>query len=140
MNQDRKAMIDRDHELSVTKQSYGRQSNRRTGVHPGAGAVTLFGECLGSFAADGRIAEGLVRRAVRRAERAAEAGAQPTGLHGDIARIQDSADEQMELAARSRRMFVSNSAKTPSISRKHFPAALLVSTGCSVAFRATPRC
>ena len=29
----------------------------------------------------------------------------------------------------------SNSAKTPSISRKHFPAAVLVSIGCSVALR-----
>src|SRR5271169_3781506 len=39
---------------------------------------------------------------------------------------------------RSRRRFVSNSANTPSISRKHLPAAVLVSIGCSVAFNEAP--
>jgi hypothetical protein len=39
---------------------------------------------------------------------------------------------------RSRRRFVSNSAKTPSMSRKHFPTAVLVSIGCPVAFSAAP--
>jgi hypothetical protein len=33
---------------------------------------------------------------------------------------------------------VSNSANTPSISRKHLPAAVLVSIGCSMAFSAAP--
>jgi hypothetical protein len=42
-------------------------------------------------------------------------------------------------AGRSRRRLVSNSAKTPSISRKHLPAAVLVSIGCSVAFNDAPR-
>src|SRR3954470_23548258 len=36
---------------------------------------------------------------------------------------------------RSFRRFVSNSANTPSMSRNALPAAVLVSTGCSVAFR-----
>jgi hypothetical protein len=40
---------------------------------------------------------------------------------------------------RSRRRFVSNSANTPSMSRKHLPAAVLVSIGCSVAFNEAPR-
>jgi hypothetical protein len=40
---------------------------------------------------------------------------------------------------RSLRRFVSNFANTPSISRKHLPAASEVSIGCSVAFKATPR-
>src|SRR6266478_2010649 len=39
---------------------------------------------------------------------------------------------------RSRRKLVSNSANTPSISRKHLPAAVPVSIGCSVAFSAAP--
>jgi hypothetical protein len=34
---------------------------------------------------------------------------------------------------------VSNSANTPSMSRKHLPAAVLVSIGCSVAFNEAPR-
>jgi hypothetical protein len=40
---------------------------------------------------------------------------------------------------RSRRRLVSNSAKTPSMSRKALPAAVLVSIGCSVTFSVTPR-
>jgi hypothetical protein len=35
---------------------------------------------------------------------------------------------------RSRRRLVSNSANTPSMSRRHLPAAVLVSIGCSVAW------
>ena len=38
----------------------------------------------------------------------------------------------------SRRRFVSNSANTPSISRKHLPAALLVSMGWSEALSEAP--
>jgi hypothetical protein len=39
---------------------------------------------------------------------------------------------------RSRRRFVSNSANTPRMSRKHLLAAVLLSTGCSVAFSEAP--
>jgi len=39
---------------------------------------------------------------------------------------------------RPRRRLVSNSANTPRMSRNAFPAAAPVSTGCSVAFKATP--
>ena len=43
-------------------------------------------------------------------------------------------------SCRSRRRLVSNSANTPSMSRNALPAAVPVSTGCSVARRATPFC
>jgi hypothetical protein len=39
---------------------------------------------------------------------------------------------------RSRRRFVSNSANAPSLSRKHFPAAVLGSIGCWVASKEAP--
>jgi hypothetical protein len=42
-------------------------------------------------------------------------------------------------SCRSFRRFVSNSADTPSMSKKHLPAALPVSIGCSVAFNEAPR-
>src|SRR6266436_3681947 len=42
-------------------------------------------------------------------------------------------------SCRSFRRFVSNSANTPSMSKKHLPAALPVSIGCSVAFNEAPR-
>jgi hypothetical protein len=45
----------------------------------------------------------------------------------------------MPSSCRSRRRLVSNSANTPSMSRKHLPAAVPVSIGCSVAFRTAPR-
>jgi hypothetical protein len=44
--------------------------------------------------------------------------------------------DTLELALLAR--LVSNSANTPNISRKHLPAAVLVSIGCSVAFRVAP--
>jgi hypothetical protein len=47
-----------------------------------------------------RIAEGLLKRAVERARRAAGAGAPPAGVYADIAAVQESAADKMELAAR----------------------------------------
>jgi hypothetical protein len=42
-------------------------------------------------------------------------------------------------SCRSRRRLVSNSANTPSMSKKHLPPAVPVSIDCSVAFRTAPR-
>ena len=44
----------------------------------------------------------------------------------------------MPSICRSRRKSFSNSAKTPSIDKNALPAAVLVSMGCSVAFKWTP--
>jgi hypothetical protein len=62
----------------------------------------LFDELIGTTAADPRVAEGLVRRAVRRAQRLAETGALPTGsiYGGQIEEARDTAAERMELAQR----------------------------------------
>jgi hypothetical protein len=63
--------------------------------------MSRFDDLAGSPIADPKVAEGLLKRAVRRAERLAERGALPTGgIYGDIAAVRDTADERAELAQR----------------------------------------
>jgi hypothetical protein len=61
-------------------------------THPkGCTAVRPFDDCFGQPAADMRMAEVHLRRAVRRAQRMAEQGVQPTGIYADAARVQNRA-------------------------------------------------
>jgi hypothetical protein len=57
-----------------------------------------WSDCFGQPAADMRMAEIHLRRAVRRARRTAEQGVPPSSIYADAARIRDRAAEQTELA------------------------------------------
>jgi hypothetical protein len=60
--------------------------------------VRPFNDSFGEPAADMRIAEIHLRRAVTRARRMAEQGVPPSSIYADAARIRDRAAEQTELA------------------------------------------
>jgi hypothetical protein len=61
----------------------------------------LFDDLIGNAAANPRVAEGLVRKVVGRLQRQIDSGALPTGgIYGEIAAVQDTAAERMELARR----------------------------------------
>ena len=64
-----------------------------------------WSDCFGQPAADMRMAEIHLRRAVRRARRMAEQGVPPSSIYADAARIRDRAASRRNWLARSARHY-----------------------------------